>query len=394
MHTDSRAHRRTRFLVAARISAVLLALSAPRSARAQNEAPELSSLRPPASPAFLLLGVSPTEVHRPTNPADFAFTLVNGTSMLSELPENFALEAAPYWFASRRMLTWQEDNVRSPIQSFWRTLAVTTGSAEIGTDEAPVTGVSVGSRAMLLSGRYSQATIDSLSALQSALASEGGMNLRLAAVPLAALDRWLANEMGKPGANRDSLRAEYNRRRAAIDDAVLTDPAYQKQVKAVRDRFNDFAVRREGHMLEVAGGAAWGFPDRVVDAGRLRRWAGWATYSCERCFSPAGPPLTPVVMVRYQAGEDDVGGDVLDVGASLNASDTRWGLSIEGVWRQFTGGSDADALYRIAGHLEYQVRRDMWLQATFGRDQDTSREGSLLAQLGFRFNFAEERYKP
>lgn len=373
----------------------VLAAFAPEALASQNEAPELSSLRAPPSPAFILLDVAPTEVQRPTNPADLAFSLVNSTSTFSELPENFAVEAAPYWFTTRRTLTWDKDNKRSVMQSFLRTFTLSSASAEIGTEAAPVTGLSLGGRGMLLSGRYSKATQDSLRAMQNALAEEGRLNQDAADDLIDVLDAWFLAEMAKPGADTAAIRAEYTRRRTAIDDAVLSNPEYQRQVKTLRAQFNDYAVRREGHMLEIAGGAAWGFPGAVWDAGTLHRWAAWATYGCEGCTAlPGGVPITPVVMVRYQGGEDDVDGDVLDVGGRLIVSDPRWGLSVEGVWRQFTGGSDADALYRIAGHVEYQVRKDTWLLATFGRDQDASSEGSLLAQLGFKFNFTEQRYQP
>ena len=56
-------------------------------------------------------------------------------------------------------------------------------------------------------------------------------------------------------------------------------------------------------------------------------------------------------------------------------------------------GSTGKTLYRVAGVLEYQLWKDSWAIATFGRDHNTSLEGSLIAQLGLRLQFADERYK-
>lgn len=364
---------------------------------AQEGAPDLSSLKPTSAPAFLLLNVSPSEVERPSTPADLAFSLVNGTGLLSELPENFALESAPYWLTTHETLRWQDDDDRSTIESIARTLSFSFATAEIGDEDAPVTGLSFGGRTMLLSGRYSQATRDSLEAMASALAKEGSLNHRISAEQRANLDLWLfqARSVAQTDAAREAIRQEYIQRRNAIDDQVLASPEYQREAKALRERFDDVALRRVGHMLEIAGGAAWGFPDRVWESGKLRRWAAWASYGCEGCAVFAGgTPITPVLMVRYLGGDDDVDGDVVDIGGRLIVSDPRYGFSVEGVWRQFMGDDPAEDLYRIAGTFEYQVREDMWLQATFGRDQDASLAGSLLAQLGFKFNFAETRYTP
>ncbi|HEX6372948.1 MAG TPA: hypothetical protein VF006_28755 [Longimicrobium sp.] len=381
----------------ARVAAVALFVAAsPSSAASQGEAPELSSLKPTSAPAFILLNVAPSEVERPSNPSDLALSLVNSTGRFSELPENYALESAPYWLTTHKTLTWQQDSTRTLGQSVARTLSFSLASAEIGDESSPITGLSFGGRTMLFSGRYSKETRDSLDMMAQVLAQEGTANLNAAKARLEAdIDAWFAAEMEKPNPDRAAIAAELRRLRAAVDDAVLLDPDYQRRVKALRERFDNFAIRREGPMLEIAGGAAWGFPNRTWEAGTLRRWGAWATYGCEACATVRGaPPITPVLMVRYLGGEDDVEGDVLDVGGRLIVNDPRYGLSVEGVWRQFTGDGDAKDLYRIAGTIEYQVRRDMWLQATFGRDQDSSSEGSLLAQLGFKFNFAEQRYKP
>lgn len=42
--------------------------------------------------------------------------------------------------------------------------------------------------------------------------------------------------------------------------------------------------------------------------------------------------------------------------------------------------------------FDYQVSPVVWITGTFGRDYASSRQGSLLAQLGVSLNFAKERY--
>ena len=91
---------------------------------------DLIVLRTPASPAFVALGVSPTEVQRPTTPAAFASDLVSsfrGQSNSLVLPQGFALEVAPYWLAPRYDLTYTE-YAKEGWQSLYRnaTLSIAT----------------------------------------------------------------------------------------------------------------------------------------------------------------------------------------------------------------------------------------------------------------------------
>lgn len=83
------------------------------TASAQEKAaaiPQFVTLRTPTSPAFVLLGLTPTTVERPTTPRAVA------TSFLSHftegggaiLPRQFALEVGPYWLWSHPRLTLED----------------------------------------------------------------------------------------------------------------------------------------------------------------------------------------------------------------------------------------------------------------------------------------------
>jgi hypothetical protein len=379
------------------LAALLAALSGSDLAAQQEPAlPDLGSLKPASAPAFILLDVSPTAVERPSEAADLAFSLANRSSMLSRVPENYALEFSPYWLRPRPALTWQADSSRSLGAALARTLSLSAATAELGTGDAPLTGVALGGRAQLVSGRHSTETRRALRALEDSLAAEGGLLLRMANPDLQSLEAWLREQLAQPDAAPAQIRQEYLARRTAIYDRVMASADYQARVARMRSAFDNLALRREGPMLEVAGGASWGFPGGTWDRGSLRRWGAWASYGCERCVQwQGGTPFTPVAVLRYLGGEQgDSLGNALDFGGRLILGSARYSASVEGVRRQFVGDGAPDARYRLAGIMEYQVGQDLWLRASFGRDYQTEREGSLLAQFGLKFNFADQRYAP
>jgi hypothetical protein len=295
-------------------------------------------------------------------------------------------------------LTWQQDTTRSVGQSIARTLGISVATAEAGTELVPRTGVAFGVRAMVLSGHIPAGVRDTLARLGTYLAGEGALFERFAAPQRALDDAWASAELARigtlpatdrPGALRAFQEAN-NARIARRREIVEQNPAYRSEVAAGRKRFDGFAMRREGAMLEVAAGSTWDFAGRDWQTGQLGRVGAWATYSCERCVLAGGAPVTPLVLVRYTHARD---GDVnlLDAGGRLILTGGRYDLSAEGVVRT-APGTDTPTLYRVAGIFDYQVQQNLWLLASFGRDYQTAAQGSLLAQLGLKFNFAQARY--
>src|SRR5882724_2241992 len=68
----------------------------------------LGDLKTPTTPAFVLIGTSPTVVERPTTPQDVALTVYNAVRTAGGLPRDFALEVAPYWLFSHPKLTYAD----------------------------------------------------------------------------------------------------------------------------------------------------------------------------------------------------------------------------------------------------------------------------------------------
>src|SRR5262245_7242034 len=58
----------------------------------------------PESPAFIIVGVSPTEIARPVTPMALAVSIASSAAGSTNfLPANYALEFAPYWWGTPRL---------------------------------------------------------------------------------------------------------------------------------------------------------------------------------------------------------------------------------------------------------------------------------------------------
>ncbi len=129
-----------------------------------------NDLRVPDSPAFQLMGISPTAISRPTNPEAFAISVLEASgNSESGFPGNLALEFAPYWWFNHPELTLDQYTSKTGFgQSIPQSLSfsVATSQDEVEADGEKVdrTRLGLGVRFNLLSGRtnskFSQAVLD------------------------------------------------------------------------------------------------------------------------------------------------------------------------------------------------------------------------------------------
>ena len=75
-----------------------------------GEIPEFNKLRTPDSPAFVLLGVSPSEIQQPSSVKPFAASMMQAFTESGDLviPKNFAMEVSPYWLFPNPDLSMKE----------------------------------------------------------------------------------------------------------------------------------------------------------------------------------------------------------------------------------------------------------------------------------------------
>lgn len=395
-------------LLARLAASSVIALSATRTAAGQSsELPDAPSLRTPASPAFILLGVSPTDVYKPKSVADFAATAVSGSRDFSTIPQNLAIETSPYWLRPRPALTWKADTARTIGQSVARTLALSFATTNLGTEDAPATGVGAGIRFSLLSGRLSDSSQRWLRRVEQNATQQGAIFLaekqrrqktidRELEATLRRIDTLHAGDPARRDLERRAAVASYAVLNAGINAEIEADPAYQERIAAERAKITDIALAREGFIWDVAGGATWQFAGESWESGELAKHGIWTTMTYEGAEFGRWSPILAVRYLRDASGDED--DDAVDIGGRILRTADRFGVSVEYVHRRLTG-EVADTVkrsqYRLTGMLEYRLAADTWVIASFGRAYDDEpRRGNLVAQLGITAAFSRDRYKP
>ncbi len=357
---------------------------APLAAQIPDAPPAYNQLRTPVSPAFVVLGVTPTAVERPNTPADLAFSVLNHSAALTSLPRDVALEFSPYWLVGHPKLQWRDDVRRSIGTSIARTATISFATAELGTTGRPVTGLSLGLRAAPFSGQLDTMQIVELE--KALTAASVALQLRLASVQG---EKRAAIRSAPTQAEKVAVAAHFDSLLAALTDSLNRAPGERDLGKAERDSaaamFRDFAVTRRGFVLEIAAGAALQAPNATADSASVLRWGAWLTAGYE------GPTWSFIFVNRFLASGRDSTFAGLDVGMRVLWTAKRYALSAEGVYRSFTESGAPANQYRVAAVFDFEVQRGLWLTGSFGRDYSAAAPGSMIAQFGLSMNVAGER---
>lgn len=351
------------------VAAALLAGAREARAQADSLAVQLERLRTPTSPAFVVLGISPTAVERPTTPRGFALGLVSAAAQSDDLvPDNYAAEFAPYWLGSRRQLTFRDYYDPTLLQRLQQTFSVSFATNTVVENDDSLPAVGAGFRIAPFVGRASR-HLDSLVA-------------SLDHVQDSLLDVRIALRRARTSADSAAVLA---RQKAFADSNVVL-------TSQIRAEMND-DDGRVGFRMQIAGGVAAYYPGNQFTAGKIGRTGLWGTaaYRLER------PGVDLIALARLLRNEEGTKQDAVDVGGRAVLLFEPFAASFEWVSRSVSGdaGSGPDGTPGFAsgsrgvGMLEYRVNSDLFVSFSFG--QDYPREGEdgqpLVAILGGQFNF-------
>lgn len=314
----------------------------------------LDALRPPAAPAFVLLGVAPAAVERPITPRALAATLISATGARDLLPRDYALEVAPYWLTSHPELTFDGYYAAGLGRSILQTLSISLATARLPAPDSIEAGTAlgIGFRTAPLAGKAPPAF----------------------ALLVPQLDSLL----------RQRLRVRHLLRR-------LSDSTARADQQAVADSLEEEAARvalaiqaadkeRVGWIVEFAGAVVWDFPRNLIDSSSIARAGVWATVA----YRVPAPAIDLVGVLRYVRDQRPATArNIVDFGGRLVIRGDDLALSGEFVEHIGTASGPLPAPgYRLAGNLEYRLQKDLALTATFGKDDGDTGAARLVAQIG------------
>jgi hypothetical protein len=422
----------------------------PDDVRADAEkVPEFDKIRTPDSPAFTLLGVTPTQIERPNTPKEVVVSLGTFVSKDSlTIPEKLALEFSPYWIWSHPRLTLA-DYGRTDWRNIYRnlTLSIGTSTATATTIDMagmPVdvsnTDLAVGFRTHLYQQEQRQPCAGRVEGLQEKLlAVTNRTSLNLSAAETERLEKPLVDrgklkdllvakrpltdeekrrlaaaqtEEAKQRENDAIIEArrvpegEFNRaRKQAVDETKLQAVLQARKEQLVEGAKQEIAqldelfvkcaeleAARKGFLWDLAGAAAGRFPDASVEARDWLTWALWTSLAYE------GEAASVVAMGRFQRSKalgawDGYG----DAGLRGIVARRKYALSLEviGRWHlQNAAPGEERGYYRVAVAADYQVFGESWLSVGFGKDFATSQAGSLFTLANLKWGFGKPTVTP
>ena len=359
----------------------------------EGDLAELADLRTPTSPAFILLGVEPTSIERPTTPRALALGLASDTRNATIIPENYALEVAPYWL-SRRDIEFEDyfesRGLATIVQTLSFSFATSRDPEELGDSS---TAVAWGVRFVLSRGAPSARAKRVVQALEG----RQGRRARLISPIEETRDSLAAARDSLDGAN-PALTARLTTRIRSLDERLI---ALESQREHIADSIAALADSldvddRVGFVADFAAAVAGAFPGDEFDSGRLHRVGVWTTvgYRTERL------PLELLALIRYQSHAGEAEQNLFDLGGRLVLRFGRLSLSGELVNRtvldiDFDDGASSGNFYfessnRATSLLEYRLDDDTYLFTGFGRDFEEVRDGGshpLFATLGLQVHW-------
>jgi hypothetical protein len=410
-----------------------------RAPPATDEVPDVASLKTPESPAFMVLGVAPSEIQRPSTPTGLKASFSNGLAAGGSLPllQSFALEVSPFWLFPHHDLSY-EDVVREPSHAIYRNIALSLATSpeeveiedEDGTERTVELGrIAAGARVTLWPG------VPTRGAERCRVYIKDQLEQRAAQLydpVLTFKNAWeLENpepaqpsrpkELDDPSASMEAIEratAEYEaadkvwaawseRRNAAANEHGRTTTEAPPPDAAFSRCLHDIHARK-GFMAETAAAYMLAAPDGDLDQdSRIDALTAWLTLGVvfeDFAQSPTDPTLELSVLgvgrVQSERGSaQDPEADVLrlDVGARFAVALARYGLALEGTYRRQerqagTDASQLDHLWRIAVSLDYRLDGGIWLSGTFGKDfGDTEKDTPILALANLQWNFDIDR---
>jgi hypothetical protein len=118
---------------------------------ASGTQPSLDDLKAPPSPAFVLLGVSPSKIERPQAVRPFVLSALSALAT-EGFPKNYAVEVAPYWLGTPQ-LSFDEYYKSGIAKAIPRHLSVSVATTPLNGVADAGTALGIGARTLPVPGR-------------------------------------------------------------------------------------------------------------------------------------------------------------------------------------------------------------------------------------------------
>ena len=373
---------------------------------------KLSDAETPASPGFMLLGIEPKTVERPTSPKDLAISIIPSGARENFVP--MAIEFAPYWLKSHPGL--RADTYYNPnhIQSVKQTFTISIATAK---QDSPLIGTNLGLGVKFqpVPGKTSIKT-DSLRTEVRKSSMRRGMLRRVSQIKANGffefsskarkrLQGWIdlhqqdTTKVELTGLSAKDMGEFLEHTKEYITGLISSkqDNNTPKRIKGIKKELMVLAnspdsaaillgeSKRVGVKMEMAGAIVVGFTQNTFAKRDLIRFGAWTTLS----YTPHDSTPEWLATARYMR-DSEIDRHVFDVGGRIIAQSGPIAVSGEVLWR-FRIGCDKDRL-RVAGVFEFAISKDLFLIAVVGKDFDGGpNRKNIISAVGLNIGLSKER---
>ncbi len=388
----------------------LLCLCAASSVFAQDDSKNLFQndiWTAPSSPALTMIGAAPREVERPGSVRDLAFYIMSQTENLTSLPgQGFALEAAPYFLATKGNFSWKDYESQAFRPTFLQTFTLSAVVDEDDSDPDHVLSrLGFGARFSLSRGKFTPTYVSQLEEIHQI---QAGIATPSAQEIARRIDE--DESIKELEAARDSFyvlidnmgldEAAKERQRGAIDEAIdesitaVTSgivqsvmAGYETQFVQLKERAAALQPERVGLMVDCALGMSSMVWDRSVEKAQFDRWGLWITATHTDLAAFYGVPRAMVRFLSDEAGQTE---SLLEYGAGTSFSkSTRHELSAEYLQRRNI--DRREWTWRAALNVDFRIASNKSITVTFGRDYEGNEDGTLIALANLVLGFGSLR---
>ncbi|MDR6966129.1 hypothetical protein J2X31_000122 [Flavobacterium arsenatis] len=389
------------------------------TAQAQEEI-KFDGLKAPSSPAFNLLGISPSSIDQPTDITSFAVSIQNATSDFSSIPNNYAMEFLPFTLFSKNSMTTKELGDKEFKNVFKQTFLISLGVAnEINDDIAAVpklTKLGMGLKFSIIRPAFTDTTLINLKELYNA--QEKVLDFDFARQKereqkdsLLIKYKELKKEILSQGLSESEEKAKLSeivnleqKRKIELSKETIHLSTEQKDTKRqledkVSEKAKSLEFKRSGPFLDFALGSVIDFKDETFNRSQLSKSGAWLTGG----FIHNSLDILGVARYLYQPDKilaDDTGlldtenissldGGVRVVYKTLKKQ--QLSLSAEGLYRSVLDSDLVDSSWRLVANASYDFGSNQVVTFSFGKDFDNTfiKEDNLVAALNFIIGFGD-----
>ncbi|WP_420581248.1 hypothetical protein [Reichenbachiella sp.] len=397
----------------------LIVLLSSLSTMAQNddqekESLDLEMLQAPSSPAANLLGISDSDIQKPSDRNELVGLIRQSSDDFSSLPTSFAFDYSPFRkelndfmnYNSKTNEHYNNVNLKSNLKQSL-VFSVATQSLDSAKND-----VAVSSQQFGLGIKLSLARGDLDKDFRSKILNIRKLkeekipvldSIAAARVEFDSEIQRLKKEMSLEISERNFKSADSLKKRIAVLSNVINEEVekeFNSTFAQIKSLTEGLSYDRFGFKWDIAAGMVLDFPNSSFDDGTLTKAGIWTVFGHEGQISGA----SVLGLVRYMYNPNKIYADennanilesdvsTVDVGARfIIGNKNKLSGSLEAIYRS-ASVSEIENSWRFTLNTSYEVSKNQKLTFIFGRDFDgtITKNGNVIAALSYVRGFGSK----